>query len=79
MLGNVAQWCQDWENYSSLPTEDPLSCETFQAAVRGGGLFYEAHRNRAALHFGYPHDARNLILNSIGFRIVMVPVSKTSQ
>lgn len=76
MHGNVSQWCQDWYgDYEKSETENPQGPVQGASRVSRGGswndgpLFCPAV-NRSWNNPGYRDGF-------IGFRVVMVPVSRT--
>ena len=75
MHGNVWEWCSDRygeKYYASSPTADPSGPAVgLGRVVRGGGWDYGGASDcRSAYRFW---DAEENSLNSIGFRVAMVP------
>lgn len=71
MLGNVAEWCQDWyAPYAAGDVTDPKGPETGRRRVRrGGGWSSTAMRCRCADRIGVSPDCASAL---IGFRVVAV-------
>jgi formylglycine-generating enzyme required for sulfatase activity len=71
MLGNAAQWCQDWYDpkyYTSSPKADPRGPATgLLHAVRGAGWFPSAANVRSA----FRNNSSSYRLDNVGFRPVM--------
>lgn len=72
MLGNAAQWCQDWyggKYYQAKPTIDPQGPALGDLrVVRGGGWYLPSSKVRS----GYRNRTETYyFLNDVGFRIAM--------
>ena len=71
MLGNVAEWVQDWfsrDYYQDAPLSDPPGPDTGSYRVYRGGCWFDAARNCQAAYrgFDFPSDA----YYNVGFRLV---------
>jgi formylglycine-generating enzyme required for sulfatase activity/tRNA A-37 threonylcarbamoyl transferase component Bud32 len=73
MLGNVWEWCDDWDDpkfYQSSPKEDPRSDkEASFRVVRGGGWGDPQRRCRPAFRYWFTPGNRG---SNLGFRVAAV-------
>ncbi len=71
MLGNVAEWCNDWfdtDYYKESPVDDPPGpARTEKRVARGGAWRLPPWGVRPAIRHANPPDYRNEV---IGFRVV---------
>ena len=77
MHGNVWQWCWDTyrEDYDKLNATDPITdAQGAARVVRGGSCRNSPERCRSSYRFNYEPDDR---FNYLGFRVVVVPSSRT--
>lgn len=75
MLGNVAEWCQDWKGaYPSGAVTDPVATKPGWGRVARGGSWF-AHANRARSHF---RDAYNpgYRFPDTGLRVAADPIGR---
>jgi formylglycine-generating enzyme required for sulfatase activity len=81
MHGNVWQWCEDWwdENYyANSPAEDPQgSAHGARRVLRGGSAGVIPVGCRSAFRFRRAPVDRYLNFGIFGFRVVVVPASRT--
>ena len=71
MHGNVEEWCRDWHGFYQGDATDPAGPPTGVLRVgRGGGWQSGMDRCRSAVRSNFSPENR---LNSLGFRIALVP------
>jgi len=85
MLGNVWEWCLDYEgDYADAPLADPVgqtgdNCET--RVLRGGSYAYNCDFCRCATRFLYQGQSSlrgsSERFADVGFRVVVVPPATT--
>jgi formylglycine-generating enzyme len=76
MLGNVAEWCQDWysqDYYQNSPVENPSGPESGQfRVIRGGSWAIKSDNCRiTARNYGVPDTESARTSPTIGFRVVV--------
>ena len=83
MHGNIWEWCLDdlHDNYENAPTDgsawfnddNNLFQKSHRAVLRGGSWDFNPVYCRSAYRNNLYQSGRNLVLNSIGFRVVCCP------
>jgi formylglycine-generating enzyme required for sulfatase activity len=74
MLGNVAEWVQDWyghEYYAESPLNDPSGPRTGSYRVYRGGSWLDPVNNWRLTHRGFEFPVSRLY--NVGFRVVRFP------
>jgi len=81
MHGNVWQWCEDFfsaDYYGRAEAENPQGPTQGNCRVlRGGSWCDNSVGCRSAYRVGYGSDGRYFVTGGLGFRVVVVPESKT--